>query len=214
MGRDMTTENRRGWVRNRYRGVPFSWWRVGRTGPWRRGGVIDVSVSGVSLSIPQGALPEAGQEIEVRFLRNKRPLPYRVVRVEPRQGVIGCRIASVGNRRGELRDYRPDVGVSWRSGRKGTWRMGRLFDTSASGLALNVQTQPPRAGEEIELAREDTGRRARYRVLRTEVCDRNRVLLACRMVSPESRQAWLPPPVVTHGSSRWFPGEIAVKRAA
>ena len=214
MAEDMTRENRRDWVRNHYRRVLFSWWRLSRTGPWRRGWLVDVSVSGVSLSIPQGALPEAGQEIEVCFLRNRRPLPYRVVRVESRQGVIGCRIASVENRRGELRDYRPDVGVSWRSGRKGTWRMGRLYDTSASGLALSVQTQPPRAGEEIELAREDTGRPARYRVLRTEVCDGNRILLACRMVSPESCQVRLPPPVVTQSSPRWLPVRIAAKHAA
>jgi hypothetical protein len=214
MGEDMTKENRRDWVRNRYRGVPFSWWRPSRTGPWQRGGVIDVSASGVSLSIPQGALPEAGQEIEVCFLRNKRPVPYRVVRVESRQRVIACRIASVNNRRGELRDYRPDVGVSWRSGRKGTWRMGWLYDTSASGLALNVRTQPPRAGEEIELAREDTGRRARYRVLRTEVTDGNRTLLACRMVPPESCQAWLPLLMETQSSFGRPSGRIAVKYAA
>jgi hypothetical protein len=214
MDKDMTKENRRGWVRNHYRRVPISWWRGSRTGPWQRCWLIDVSTSGVSLLVPQGALPEVGQGIEICFLRNRRPLPYRVVRVEPRQGVIGCRIASVENRRGELRDYCPDVGVSWRSGRKGTWHTGWLYDTSASGLALHVRAQPPRAGEEIELAREDTGRRALYRVLRTEVCDGNRTLLACRMVSPESRQAWLPPPVETQSSPRWPPGRIAVKHAA
>ena len=202
MGKDMTTQNRRGWVRNRYRRVLFSWWRLRRTGPWQRGGLIDVSTSGVSLSIPQSGPPEVGQEIEVCFLRNRRPLPYRVVRVDPRQGVIGCRIASVENRRGELRDYCPDVGVSWRSGRKGTWHMGWLYDTSASGLALHVRTQPPRAGEEIELAREATGRRAHYRVLRTEACDGNRFLLACRMVFPASCQAWLPAPMEAQSSSR------------
>ena len=209
-----TLENRRGRVRNHYRRVLSSWWRLRRTGPWRRGGLIDVSTSGVSLHAPRGALPEVGQEIEICFLHNRRPLPYRVVRVEPGQGVIGCRIASVENRRGELRDYCPDVGVSWRSGRKGPWRVGWLYDTSASGLALHVRAQPPRAGEEIELAREDTGRRAHCRVLRAEVRDGNRILLACRMVSPESRQAWLPPPVETQSSSRWFPGRIAVKHAA
>jgi hypothetical protein len=214
MGEDMTKENRRGWVRNHYMRVPISWWRRSRTGPWQRGWLIDVSTSGVSLLVAQGVLPEVGQEIEVCFLRNSRPLPYRVVRVESRQGVIGCRIASVNNRRGELRDYRPDVGVSWRSGRKGTWRLGWLYDTSASGLALNVRTQPPRAGEEIELIREDTGRPARYRVLRTEVCDGNRILLACRMVSPESCQVRLPPPVVTQSSPRWLPVRIAARHAA
>lgn len=140
-------------------------------------------------------------------------MPYRVVRVESRQGIIGCRIASVENRRGEPRDYCPDLSVSWRIGRKGAWRMGRVYDTSASGLALHVRTQPPRGGEEIELAWH-TGRRAHYRVLRTEVCDGNRVLLACRMASPESRRAWLPPPVETQSSSRWPPGRIAVKHAA
>jgi hypothetical protein len=214
MSEDMTKENRRGWVRNRYRGVPFSWWRLRRTGPWRRGGLIDASTSGVSLFVPQGGLPEVGQEIEICFLHNRRPLPYSVARVESRQGIIGCRIASVENRRGELRDYCPDVGVSWRSGRKGTWRMGWLYDTSASGLALHVRVQPPRAGEEIELAREDIGLRAHYRVLRTEVCDGNRTLLACRKVSPESCQAWLPLPVETQSSSHRPSGRIAVKHAA
>jgi hypothetical protein len=214
MSEDMTKENRRGWVRNRCPRVLFSWWRVTRTGPWRRGWLIDVSVSGVSLSIPQGALPEVGQEIEVCFFRNRRPLPYHVVRVESRQGAIGCRVASVENRRGEPRDYRPDIGVSWRSGRKGTWRTGWLYDTSASGLALHVQEPPPRAGEEIELAREDAGRGAHYRVLRTELRDGARTLLACRMVSPQSCQAWLPPPVITQSSSRCPPGRIAAKYAA
>jgi len=213
MTRSKVLENRRHNPRQSLPRAPVSWRRHGNT-LWRRGRLIDVSTSGVSLLIEQGALPEAGQKIEVCFLRNRRPLPYRVVRVESRQGIIGCRIASVGNRRGELRDYRPDVGVSWRSGRKGTWRRGWLYDTSASGLALHVRVQPPRAGEEIELAREDTGRRAHYRVLRTEVCDGNRTLLACRTVFPESCQAWLPPPMDTQSNFRWPPDRIAVNHAA
>ena len=214
MGKGMTMANRRDWVRNRYRGVPFSWWRMSRTGPWQRGGLIDVSASGVSLLVQQGELPETGRRIEVRFLRNRRPLPCRVVRVEPSRGVIGCRIASVENRRDEPRDYCPDVGVSWRTGRKGAWHAGWLYDTSASGLALNVQTQPPRAGEEIELAREDTGRRAHYRVLRTEVSDNNRVLLACRKVSPEPCHAGWPPSIEARSGYRWLPGTVAIAQAA
>jgi len=47
-----------------------------------------------------------------------------------------------------------------------------------SGMAMHVRAQSPRAGEEIELAREDTGQPAHYRVLRTEVRDGNRILLA------------------------------------
>jgi hypothetical protein len=213
MGEKKMTENRRGWARNRYWRALISW-RLRRTGSWRKAGLIDVSTSGASLLVPQGALPEVGQGIEICFLRNRRPLPYNVVRVESRQGVIGCRIASVENRRGELRDYSPDVGVSWRTGRKGAWRMGWLHDTSASGLALQVRAQPPRVGEEIELARQGTGRRAHYRVLRTEVRDGNRTLLACRKVSPESCQAWLTPPMKTQSCFLWPPGGIAVEHAA
>jgi len=213
MGEHMVTENRRGWGRNRYWKLSI-FWRLRRTGPWQRGRLLDVSTSGVGLFIPQGALPEVGQEVEVRFLLNKHPLPYGVVRVESRQRVIGCRIASVQNRRGDARDYYTDAPISWRVGGKGLWRSGRLSDASASGLALVVHGSPARAGEEIELARRSTAQRVRCYVLRTEVRDDNRILLACRMVSPESCQAWLPPPLETQSSSRWPPGTIAVKHAA
>ena len=213
MGENTMAGNRRGWVRNRYWRASISW-RLRRTGQWQRGWLIDVSTSGVSLFVPQEALPETGQEIEVRFLHNKRPLPYSVVRVEPSRGIIGCRIVSVENRRSEPREYCPDVVISWRSGLGGTWRMGRLCDTSARGLALHVMSRPPRAGEEIELARRDTGRRAHYRVLRSEVCDGKGILLACRMVAPESCQAQLPPPEETQSSSRRPSGRIVIRRAA
>jgi len=213
MSRDMTKENRRGWVRNRYLRASISW-RLRRTGPWQKSWLVDVSTSGVSLSIPQGALPEVGQEIEVCFLLNKPPLPYRVVRVETCHRVVGCRIASVQNRRGSVRDYYADAPISWRVGGKGQWRSGRLSDTSASGLALVVHGSPARAGEQIELACGGTARRVRCHVLRTEVRDGNRTLLACRKVSPESCKAWLPPPVETQSSSSWPPGRIAYSHAA
>ncbi len=213
MDKDMTKENRRGWVRNRYWRASI-FWRLHRTGPWQKGWLIDVSTSGVSLSIPQGALPEVGQEIEVCFLLNKHPLPYRVARVETCQRVVGCRIASVQNRRGSVRDYYVDAPISWRVGREGPWRRGRLSDASAAGLALVVHGNPARAGDEIELACGGTAQRARCHVVRTEVRDGNRILLACRKVSPESCQAWLPPPMETQSSSSWPPGRIADSHAA
>ena len=213
MGKDMTKENRRGWVRNRYWRASISW-RLRQTGPWQKGRLIDVSTSGVSLSVPPGALPEVGQGIEVRFLLDKHPVPYRVARVDTDQGVIGCRIASVQNRRRGVRDYYTDAPISWRVGGKGKWRGGRLSDASASGLALVVRGSPARAGEQIELARRGEAQRVRCHVLRTEVRDGKRILLACRKVSPESCQAWLPPPMETQSSSPWPPGRIADSHAA
>jgi len=213
MGEDMMTKNRRGWVRNRYRRASISW-RPRQTGPWQRGWLIDVSTSGVSLSVPPGALPEVGQKIDVRFLLDKHPVPYRVARVDTDQGVVGCRIASVQNRRGDVRNCFADAPISWRVGGKGQWRSGRLSDASASGLALVVHGTPARAGEEIELACGGTAQRVRCHVLRTEVRDGNRVLLACRKASPETCQAWSPPPMGTQGSSPWSPGRIAADHAA
>ena len=206
MGEDKTTENRRGWARNRYWRASISW-RLAGAGSWQSGWLIDASTSGVGLLIPQGKLPRASQEIEVRFRRDTRPLPYRVARAEVRQGVLGCRIASVQNRRGEARDCFTEVPVSWRDAGEGQWRKGRLGNVSPSGRALRGHAGPPRAGDQIELARKGTGERARGRVLRTEIRNDSRIMVACRMVSPNECQAWLtaqvgPYPIISHAISK------------
>ena len=206
-------DSRRGWARNRYRRAAISW-RTDRTAPWCSGWLIDVSTSGLGLIIPQGELPAVGQEIEVLFRCDKRPIPYRVVRAEPRQGFLGCRIASVSNRRGEPRDCYTRVPVSWRNGGRGRWRTGRLINASDSGLALLVHAMPPRAGDRIELARKGSGQRARCHVVRTEVCEGGRVTVACRLASLEGCRAWLCPPPRPQHTLRCLPGKISGKRAA
>ena len=191
MAKDRMNENRRGWVRNQYRGTWVSW-RLTGAGQWRSGRLIDVSTSGAGLCAT-GELPRVGREIQICFQRGKWPLPYRVVRSESRQGVLGCRITAVQNRRDELRDCFAEAPVLWRNTGKGRWRRGRLINASRSGLGLLVHAVPPRAGEKIELALEGTGQRERCRVLRTAVREANQIMVACRMVSPGQWQAWLPP---------------------
>ena len=206
MNENEMAENRRRWARKHYRRARISW-RLAGAGSWRGGWLSDVSTSGVGLRISQGKLPNADQEIEVRFRSDARPIPYRVARAEVRQGVLGCRIASVQNRRGEARNCFTEAPVSWRNVGKGQWREGRLVDASPSGLALLVHAAPPRAGDQIELARKGTGQRSRCRVLRTETRRDSRVAVACRMVSSDQCQAWLtaqvgPYPIISQAISR------------
>ena len=192
MAEGKTIESRRGWTRNHYLKLPVSW-RMAGSGPWHKGHLIDASTSGVGLLISEGQLPRVGQEIEVRFRRNARPLPYSVARAEVRQGILGCRIASVENRRRQTRDCFTEVPVAWRSGTRGRWRNGRLINTSPSGLALLVRGSPPRAGGQIDLVRKVTGRRVCCRVVRTEVREAGQIMVACGVVSPDDYQTWLAP---------------------
>jgi len=213
MTRGRAFENRRQEARHYLPSVPVTWTRAG-AGRWRRGWLNDVSSSGAALLVPMDIAPKAGQEIEVRLRRDRRPISYRVVRVEPRQGLLGCRIASVSNRRAEPRDCYTRVPVSWRNGGRGRWRTGRLINASDSGLALLVHAMPPRAGDRIELARKGSGQRARCHVVRTEVCEGGRVTVACRLASLEGSRAWLCPPPRPQRSLRCLPGKISGKRAA
>jgi hypothetical protein len=202
MAEGKTIESRRGWTRNHHLKLPISW-RMAGSGPWRKGHLINASTSGVGLLISEGQLPGVGQEIEVRFRRNTRPLPYRVARAEVRQGILGCRIASVENRRRQSRDCFTEVPVAWRNGTKHSrWRSGWLINTSPSGLALLVRGSPPTAGGQIELARKGIGGRVCCRVVRIEVREPERTVVACGVVFPDDCQAWLAPPRKARDGSR------------
>ena len=202
MAESKTIESRRRWARKHYLKLSISW-RMEGSGPWRKGHLIDASTSGVGLLISEGQLPKAGQEIEVRFRRNTRPLPYRVARAEVRQGILGCRIASVENRRRQARDSFTEAPVAWRSGARGSrWRSGRLINTSPSGLALLVRGSPPTAGGQIELARKGVGGRVYCRVVRIEIREPERTMVACGVVFPDDYQAWLAPPRKARDGSR------------
>ena len=192
MAEGKTIESRRGWARNHYVKLLVSW-RLARSGPWHKGRLIDASTSGVGLLVSKGQLPGVGQEIEVLFRGNTRPLPYRVARAEVRQRILGCRIASVENRRRQARDRFTEVPVSWRNASKSRWRNGRLINTSPSGLALLVRGNPPKAGDQIELARKGAERRVRCRVVRTEAREPDQIMVACGGVSPDDCQAGLAP---------------------
>ena len=213
MAEGKTVESRRGWARNHFLESPVLW-RMAGASPWHTGRLIDASTCGVGLLVSEGLLPGVGQEIEVRFGRNARPLPYRVARAEVRQGILGCRIASVDNRRRQGRDCFTEVPVEWSNGTKGRRRNGRLINTSPSGLALLVRGNPPKAGGQIVLARKGAGKLVCCRVVRTEVRGPDRTVVACGVVFPDDCQPWLAPPRKDLGGSRLAPGQTDLDAVA
>ena len=120
---------------------------------------------------------------------------------------------ALDNRRHEPRQSLPGAPVAWRRHGTTMWRRGWLNDISASGASLLVSTEgQPRAGQEIDLRRRDSGEALLCRVVRTQIREDGQGLVACRVVSADGCPALLRPAPNT-GTARqqalrraWPPG--------
>lgn len=99
------------------------------------------------------------------------------------------------NRRREPRmQYLPKAPVAWRRHGAAVWHRGWLNDISASGASVLVPTEgQPRAGQEIDLRRRDSGVALLCRVVRVQIGQDEHGVVACRVVSTDGCPARLWP---------------------
>jgi hypothetical protein len=101
---------------------------------------------------------------------------------------------AIENRRHEPRQYLPKAPVAWCRHGTTVWRRGWMNDISTSGASLLVSMEgQPHAGQEIDLRPRYGGEALLCRVVRTQIGEGGRGLVACRVVSAGSCPALLRP---------------------